>query len=354
MFYYLKKVLRQRNLDSIFIDSPQNVFYLTGYKGFSREEKDAKILITNKNNYLFTDKRYLGELTNLKNFEPAEISLLKEIVQKNKINSAGFEETAVTFSEYKSLKKIFKELKPLKGIIEQLREIKTKEEIEKIKKACAIGDKAYAYIIKEVKTGVTEESLEAKLEVFIKQNSAGISFRPIVAFGKNSAVPHHQNSKTKLKKGMIVLLDFGVNYKGYCSDMTRTVFFGSPTEKFKSMYETVINAQNNAVQFISGKLSMVNSQLLTRDVDKTTRQYIIDKGYESIPHSLGHGIGIDVHERPSLSPKSKSILKTGMIFSIEPGIYLNGFGGVRIEDLFLLTDKRLEKITHSTSKIISL
>ena len=147
MFYYLKKELKQRNLDSLFIDSPQNVFYLTGYKGFSWEEKDAKILITDKKNYLFTDKRYLGELTQLKNFVPAEISLFKEIVRKNKINSAGFEEAAVTFSEYNSLKKIFKKLKPLGGMIEQLREIKTKEEIGKIKKACAIGDKAYAYIV---------------------------------------------------------------------------------------------------------------------------------------------------------------------------------------------------------------
>lgn len=348
MFYYFKKELKQKNLDSLFIDSPQNVFYLTGYNGFSREERDAKILITKEKNYLFTDNRYLGELTHLKNFEPVEISLFKEIVQKNKISSAGFEETSLAFSEYKSLKKIFKKLRPLTGIVERLREIKTENEITYIKKACAIGDAAFKYIIKEIKVNVTEEELEKKLEIFINQNGAGISFRPIVAFGKNSAVPHHQNSKIKLKKGMMVLLDFGVNCKGYCSDMTRTVFFGLPTLKFKQIYHTVLAAQKVAVKTIR------ESNLRTNDVDKSARQYIADKGFPTIPHSTGHGIGIDVHEPPSLSPKSKSRLKNGMIFSIEPGIYLNGWGGVRIEDLFLFEDNSLKKITHSTSEIISL
>ena len=150
---------------------------------------------------------------------------------------------------------------------------------------------------------------------------------------------------------MIVLLDFGVNYKGYCSDMTRTVFFGSPTAEFKRMYQTVLSAQKLAIRQFN---NLKTKEIRASGVDKSVRQYIVSKGFEPIPHSLGHGIGIDVHEKPSLSPKSRSILKNGMIFSIEPGIYLNGFGGVRIEDLFLLTDKKLKKITHSTSRIIGL
>jgi len=350
MFYYLNKALKLNKLDALFIDSPQNIFYLTGYKGFSAEEKDAKILITKKRNYLFTDKRYLGELTNLKNFELTEISLFKEILQKNKIKNAGFEESSITFSEYKYFKKIFTNFKPLENPIEKLREIKNQEEIKKIRKACRLSDLGFSFILKQIKENVTENELAAKLEIFLKENHADISFKPIVAFGKNSAVPHHLNSNIKLKKGNIVLIDIGAKIDGYCSDMTRTVFFGSPTLKFKRMYQTVLSAQKVAVEVINKSRLKIKAS----DVDKAAREYIIQQGYETIPHSLGHGIGIDVHEKPNLSPNSKSILKNGMIFSIEPGIYLNGYGGVRIEDLYLLTNKKLEKITHSTSKIISL
>ena len=348
-----KKELKRNKIDSILITYPQNVFYLTGYKGFLSEEKDAKILITKKINYLFTDKRYLGEINNLKGFQTADISLFLETVNGNKIKSAGFEETSVTIPEYKSLKKIFKRLKPLSGVIEDYRSIKGTGEIAKIKKACGISDRAFKYILGKIKEGVTEEDIEMQLEIFIRGQKANISFRPIVAFGKNSAVPHHQTGKIKLKSGMIVLLDFGVNYKGYCSDMTRTFFFGPKNERFERIYKTVLEAQNSAVQFINHTLAM-NQKISASGVDKKARQYITGKGLGLIPHSTGHGIGIQVHEKPSLSPKSKDILKSGMIFSIEPGIYLDNFGGVRIEDLFFLSGKDLKKLTHSPSGIFYL
>ncbi len=349
-----KKELKRNKIDSILITYPQNVFYLTGYRGFLSEEKDAKVLITKKINYLFTDKRYLGELNKLKGFQTEDISLFLKTVNENKIKSAGFEETSVNIPEYKSLKKIFKRLKPLSGVIENYRSVKEAGETAKIKKACGIGDRAFKYILGKIKEGVTEEDIEMQLETFIRGQKANISFRPIVAFGKNSAVPHHQNGKTKLKRGMIVLLDFGVNYKGYCSDMTRTVFFGPKNEKFEQIYKTVLEAQNSAIQFINHKSSIRNQKIIASGVDKAARQYITGKGFGLIPHSTGHGIGIQVHEKPSLSPKSKDILKSGMIFSIEPGIYLENFGGVRIEDLFCLSGKGLKKLTHSPSGIFYL
>ncbi len=361
MFDKLRKELETLKLNCLLITSSRNIFYLTNYEGFSEEEKEAVILITPKNTYLLTDKRYLDELNYLKDFKLEEISVenplskkLTKIAKENDLETAGFEASSLTFSEYKKFRKAFKNFKPLENPIEKLRELKTKEEIGKIKKACKLSDLGFSFILKLVKEGVTEEELGVKLEIFLKEKNADISFKPIIAFGKNSAVPHHLNSKVKLQKGNIVLIDIGAKLEGYCSDMTRTVFFGSPTLEFEKIYQTVLKAQDKAVQFVNDKLSMVNSQLLARDVDKAARQYIIESGFPSIPHSLGHGVGIEVHEKPSLSPKSKSILKSGMVFSIEPGIYLDGFFGVRIENLYLLRDKTLEKITHSTSEIISL
>lgn len=357
MIEELKTELKILKLDCFLITSFQNIFYLTKYEGFSKDEREAIILITKTNNYLFTDKRYLNELQILKDFKLVEISptnslskTLTKISSENHLKSAGFETNNLTFNEYKKFKKIFKNFKPLQDPIEKLREIKTKEEIRKIKKACKLSDLGFSFILKHIKENVTEQELAAKLEIFLKEKHTDTSFKPIIAFGRNSAVPHHLNSKIKLKKGNIVLIDIGAKIQGYCSDMTRTVIFGSPPLKFKRMYQTVLDAQRIAVEAIYKS----NLKIKASDIDKAARQYIIDKGYEPIPHSLGHGIGIQVHEKPSLSPKSKSILKSGMIFSIEPGIYLNGYGGVRIEDLYLLTDKKLEKITHSTSKIIRL
>jgi len=357
MFEELKTELKILKLDCFLITSFQNIFYLTKYEGFSKDEREAIILITKTNNYLLTDKRYLNELQILKDFELVEISptnslskTLTKISNENHLKSAGFETNNLTFNENKKFKKIFKNFKPLENTIEKLREIKTKEEIEKIKKACNLSDLGFSFILEHIKENITEQELATKFEIFLKEKHADVSFKPIIAFGKNSAVPHHLNSKIKLKKGNIVLIDIGAKTQGYSSDMTRTVIFGSPPLKFKRMYQTVLDAQRVAVEAIYKS----NLKIKASDVDKTARQYIIDKGFEPIPHSLGHGIGIQVHEKPSLSPKSKSILKSGMVFSIEPGIYLNGYGGVRIEDLYLLTDKKLEKITHSTSGIISL
>ncbi len=361
MLNKLKNQLGDLGLDSMLVTSSKNIFYLTGYQGFSNEEREAVILITKKNNYLLTDKRYLNELKYLNNFKLEEISaanplskIIAKLAKDNNLQATGFEENNFTVSEYKKIKENLKSFKPAEVLIENLREIKTKEEIKKIKQACKLSDLGFKFILSHIKENVTEQELAEKLEIYLKGKHADISFKPIIAFGKNSAIPHHLNSKIKLKKGNIVLIDIGAKMQGYCSDMTRTVFFGSPTPKFKHIYQTVLNAQKKSAEFINLKSSVGNQKVYASDADSIAREYIVQKGFETIPHSLGHGIGMDVHEKPSLSPKSKSVLKNGMIFSIEPGIYLEGYGGIRIEDLYLLTDKRLVKITHSTSKIISL
>jgi len=238
---------------------------------------------------------------------------------------------------------------------------KSQAKILNIEKACNLTDKAFNYILGKIKEGISEKELALKIEFFIKRHGSDIAFPPIVAFGKNSSFPHHVptfNSQLSTLNS-IVLLDFGAKLNGYCSDMTRTVFFGKPTTEQKRMYQTVLKAQQKAIEYIvthleggspkrsEGHDSFEVDSIKASEVDKIARDYIVSQGFPTIPHSLGHGIGRKVHEPPKLSPKSKDTLKPGMVFTIEPGIYLPGFGGVRIEDVVLL-EKPYRILTKSS------
>ena len=219
---------------------------------------------------------------------------------------------------------------------------------------------AFDYILRKIKKGVTEKELAFEIGFFIKRGGGDISFPPIVAFSKNSSIPHHQSSNRKLKADNIVLLDFGVKFDNYYSDITRTVFFGKADDKFRKIYQTVLTAQQKAIHYINlvGRrhptYEVRARETRVRDIDEVSRGHITKHGYPTIPHSLGHGIGIEVHEPPRLSPKSKDILRPGMVFSIEPGIYIPGYGGVRIEDLVLIKENKLEILTHSPKEIIEI
>jgi len=361
----LKQILKKNppagGLDAALISSISNIIYLTNYSGFSKEEREAYLLITQNRRYIITDGRYSEAVkNNIKRFELIEISpklsfekTLKNLAKKNKIKKIGFEGHNITFLEHEKLLQHFDGSNHRS--VESLRIIKSSKEISKIEKACTLSDKTFDYILKKIKLGISEKELAFEIEFFIKKHGADISFRPIVAFGKNSSIPHHQSENLKLKTDNIILLDLGVKLNNYCSDMTRTVFFGKPTREQKRMYETVLEAQQKAIQQFSN-LSMrrPKEQVKASEIDKAAREYIISKGYKSIPHSLGHGIGIDVHEAPHLSPKSKDILKEGMVFSIEPGIYIPGFGGVRIEDLVTLEKNGPRLLTHSPRTLIEI
>ncbi len=344
--------------DGVLISNPVNITYLLGFDlGFSLSERECLLLIIKKKKLIITDKRYSESVKKLlKDYEIIEFGVnyfLKksapEILKKTGVKKIGFEGNNLTFLEYRALKK-FAAVSPI--TLSDLRLIKSTEEINCIKKSCRVGDKAFEYIIKEFKIDISEKEIAEKIVSFIKSQGDDISFYPIVAFGKHSSVPHHQAGKTKLKKDQIILLDFGVKFNNYCSDMTRTVFFGSATTEFKRIHKTVLTAQQKAFQYINSQLSMVNGKLLAKDIDKIARKYILEQGFPNIIHSVGHGIGIGVHESPHLSPDSKDIIKTGMVFSVEPGIYIEGYGGVRIEDLVLVTKKGIELISHANREII--
>jgi Xaa-Pro aminopeptidase len=343
-----------KDFDALLISSIYNIIYLTGFNGFSSEEREAYLLITKNNNYIFTDARYSEVVKKIANFKLLEISsktsftqILKEIVTKDKIRIIAIEENDLTAAETIKIKKIIR-ICPDNSTIENLREIKSESEIKNIQKACRLGDKVFKNILSEIKIGISEKEIAKKIEILILISGAEISFRPIVAFGENSSSPHHVSSNRKLKKNEPVLLDFGVKAKGgYCSDMTRTIYFGTATDKFRKMYKTVLNAQTKAINSVKESVAGTN-------VDKIARNHIVSQGFTTIPHSLGHGIGLQVHEKPFLSPKSKDKLKVGTVFSIEPGIYLPGYGGIRIEDLIVLGKNGPKIITHANRKLIEL
>lgn len=229
--------------------------------------------------------------------------------------------------------------------------IKTPREVLKIKKACRLGDKVYSQIRKYIRIGVSEQELRLAIERLIRKNGANLSFRPIIAFGKNAAEPHHVATNLKLKKNHGFLkIDLGIKLNGYCSDMTRTVFMGRASKRQKKIYQTVLEAQKKAINLLNS--SIINHKSINgKDVDESARKYIIERGFPPYSHTLGHGIGKRVHEGFRLGPKSKTILKNGMVFTIEPGIYIKGYGGVRIEDVFYLNKGRLIQLTKSPKNL---
>jgi Xaa-Pro aminopeptidase len=345
--------------ESILISSTAHITYLTGYSSFSSQEREAYLLLTKNKKYIFTDARYTQAVKEIDGFELLEITgeiniadHLKKIVSQHQIKSLGIEGESLTVSELRLLEKVVKSVKEIK--LHQLRGVKSQNEIAKIEAACKLGDKAFKYILKKIKPGISERKLALEIEMYIRKQGAVPSFNTIAAFGDHSSVPHHGSGKIKLRgNGEFVLMDFGSRVDNYCSDMTRTVFLGSAKPKQKKMYKTVLNAQKKAVDFLDNQIKK-GQQVMGREVDRIARDYIISQGFPPIPHSLGHGIGLEVHEYPRLSPKSDDALVEGMVFSIEPGIYISGYGGVRIEDLYVIEKKGLRRLTKSPRDLIEL
>lgn len=359
----IRAEIKKERLDGFLVSSASNITYLTGYSNFSKEEREAYLLLTKNRTFLFTDGRYkeairkhipFVELVEIGNSSPFT-SQLKKAVNSISIKNLGFEKENITYQEFELLKRTMLKkasLKPILNLIKRLRAIKNQEEIKSIKKACKLTDKTFTFILNRIKEGVTEREISFEIEFFIKTNGGDIAFPPIVAFGENSSIPHHQTSEKQLATSdKQLLLDFGARVNNYCSDMTRVVFLGKAGAQAKKMYSTVVSAQQKAIDFLTKVPPLQRWHLNTEGIDKIARDHIISKGFPSIPHGLGHGVGLEVHEFPKLSPKSKDMLEPNMVFTIEPGIYLPGFGGVRIEDTILLTDRGPQILTKSPKEI---
>jgi len=336
---------------NLLITSAVNIRYLSGFTG-----SKAAILKLPKRTYFFTDGRYFEEAKktvpkdfHLSIYKKGEFEdAFKKIIKRHRIKIIHFEADYFTISALKAWKKLAKpaQLKPQQGEIEKTRAIKTQAEIHIIKRSQQINEQVFYSAIKLLKQGVTEKETAWKIHTLAHDaGTEDLSFEPIIAFGKGSATPHHKNTDRKLKKGDIILIDMGIKYKGYCSDMTRTLFTTSPTPIQIKVYETVLAAQKNTIAQIKPGMTGHKAWRLGADpIEKA--------GYgNNFTHGLGHGTGLQIHEFPGLASKSRDKLKTGMIATIEPGIYLTNKFGVRIEDIGLITDNGFKNFTSAPKEL---
>jgi len=350
----LAKLLEAKKLDAVLVSDGYNMRYLSGFTGAT-----GYLLVTKNSKTLFTDSRYtIAATAQAPDYTVVEVDaardyckFINEVLTAEGIVNLGFEANQVRFGTYMNLKERLaaKELVPLGGELADLRRIKTAEEIALHRQAEHIGDIAFEEILKELKPGVTELEVAAKLEYIMKMNGADkLSFESIIASGVNSSKPHAEPGHKKIELGDFVTMDFGCVYKGYCSDMTRTVVVGKANEKQKEIYNTVLKAQ-------LAVLDMLKPGLKGKEYDKVARDVIYGAGYEGyFGHGLGHSVGLEIHENPRFSMIEEDIVEAGMIMTVEPGIYIPDFGGVRIEDMVVLTEDGYENLTNSRKELIEL
>lgn len=362
------------NIDALLITNPTNIRYLSGFKGTTDNERGVYLLLTKDRYYLFTDSLYLEQAKHLaKNFLKIQeisakdplIKRLNQFVAQLKLKKIGFEENDLKVLEFRKLSKQLKGIRlvPTENRVEKLRMIKSAYEIENIRAAAKLTDECFSMIIKKIKPGVTEKEIAWEIEVFFRTHGAGLAFSPIVAFGKNSSQPHYSFSGPGLArqglalgKNDIALFDFGARVNGYCADITRIVFVGKPKSEWLRAYNAVLSAQTAAINRLKSRFHVSIHESKQAEVsgaalDKIAKKIIQKAGFTPYFHSLGHNVGLDIHEIPRLTAKKDAILKPGMVFSVEPGIYLEGKFGIRIEDLVLLTNYGLEILSQSTKEI---
>ena len=341
----LRKALRENGLDSLLVTQPENRRYLSGFHGSA-----GYLLITEKKALLATDFRYTEQASRqAPDFEVVRIKgKLSEwfpaLVAGASVKKLGFEAEDVSYDAYKQFSGILAEVEmvPVKGMAEKLRTVKEPEEIEYIEKAVAIADAAYDKVSSEIEAGMTEKQVAWEMEKSLRENgSEAIPFEIIVASGPNAALPHARPTDRVINEGEPVVIDMGAKYRGYASDMTRTICVGKPVDKFITIYNIVLDAQEAAESII--KRGMTGHQ-----ADSAAREFIEKAGYgELFGHSLGHGVGLAEHELPYLSPNADGTLEDGMVYTVEPGIYLTGWGGVRIEDTAVMENGKTRVITKA-------
>ena len=342
--------------DALLVAGPENRRYLSGFA--AREENLTEscgmLLVTREKAFLLSDFRYLEwAREEAPNFEVLVYthslgSTLAGLLKDLKVRALGFEATYLTYRQYHRLTLAVAEAglnvdwQPLEGMVENLREVKTPEETAAIRRALALTEETLLEVAADLTPGLTEGQVAWEIERRLREKGAeGLAFTPIVAAGPNSARPHHQPGDYRLQTGEPIIIDMGARVAGYCADLTRTFILGAPDEQFRKIYDLVRRAQERAEQKLRAGMDSLAADALAREV-------IAAAGYgEAFGHSLGHGVGLAVHEGPSLSPHKDraTTLRAGSIVTVEPGIYLTGWGGVRLEDMALLHDDHAEVLT---------
>jgi len=347
----LRNKLQEKELDAVLVLGSANRRYLSGFTGSA-----GTLVISQDAAVLITDFRYTEQAAvqapefQVRQYEDY-LSTVKEVLEQHGCRRVGFESDIVTYDQYTKWREKLDEIEwvPVPGLVEELRMIKSEEEIACIEQAAAIGDEAWAELLPRMRPGVTERELALELEFLLRRKGAeALAFDIILAGGPNGALPHAVPSHRPLQEGDLVVMDFGAKVNGYCSDMTRTVVIGKACQRTRTLYNIVLDAQLAAVAALkAGKTG--------KEVDAVARRIIADAGYgENFGHGLGHSVGLAIHEDPRLAPKGETVLQPGMVVTVEPGIYIPGFGGVRIEDLAVVTEDGCRILTRSTKEMLEL
>lgn len=347
------KVLRENGLDAMLITDRFNRRYLSGFTGSA-----GMLYVSEKRQVVLTDSRYeeqvKRECCDFDGFcvrDRDYVVACSRMMEEDGAKRVGFEDETILLKEYLDYENrgIQEELIGLGKSVNVLRALKETWEIERIRKAEEIGDQAFAHILDILRPGITEREIAIELDyTMLRLGAERLSFDTIAASGLNSALPHAQPTDKKIESGDFVTMDFGCVYQGDCSDMTRTVVIGHASAIQKAVYDTVLRAQEAA-------LAVAGPGRPASEADTAARTVIADAGYgEFFGHALGHSLGLFMHEEPGYGPTCHTIVEPTMLMTVEPGIYIPGFGGVRIEDLIVITENGYENLTHSDKRLIEL
>lgn len=354
-FSAIREELDRRGLDAMLLTDEANRYYASG---FFSTGTDGIALVTRDKNYYFTDFRYIeaaqqtvsdAEIV-MTNSQRGYAALLNEAIERHGLKTLGYEDTYMTVAAktaYES--KLKAELTPASDLLAKLRSVKDAQEIELLISAQRIAEKALDEILNELRPGVSEREIAARLIYWMLHFGAeNVSFDPIVVSGANGSMPHGVPGEKLLCEGEFVTMDFGCKYRGYCSDMTRTVALGHVTDEMAHVYETVLEAQTAGI-------AAARAGITGAEADGAARRVIEREGYgQYFGHSFGHGVGVEIHEAPNLSPRNDKVLPVGAVVSAEPGIYLPGRFGVRIEDVLVLREDGNEDITKAGKELLVL
>jgi Xaa-Pro aminopeptidase len=344
----LREKFDEREIDALLVSDPENRRYMSGFTG------SAGYLIVSKSEaVLATDFRYIEQSQQQAPDYAVErisssLSWLPAKLAELGVSSVGFESRDMTVATHDAMTKAIAEagreiaLAPTTGTVEELRVFKTPGEIEILTRAVEIADEALDTVGPTIEPGMTEEEVAWQLEKTMRELGAeGPSFDTIVGAGANGALPHHRADDTVIIAGDPVVIDMGARYLGYCSDLTRTLFVGEPDDTFRGIYNTVLRAQLEAE-------ARVTAGMTGKETDAIARDIIVEAGHgDDFGHSLGHGIGLAVHESPGVGPNSDGTIEDGMVFTVEPGIYMPGWGGVRIEDMAVMENGRARVLSRA-------
>ncbi len=349
----LRIYLQKQALDAILISNFFNILYFSGFETLTKDEREGFLFVTKKNAYLFTDARYTysGSAAELRYLEPNNglLNQLSSIYTNEMITAVDFEADDLKYNEYELINKTLatKRFVPTQGLGIMLREIKTSEELASIEKACKLTGVVLNEFLPYIKIGLQEREAAVVLERIIKGKGYGLAFDPIIAVDENSATPHYntKNGSGSIAKNSVILVDFGISYDNYVSDITRMIFMKEAPNEAIEAYHVLHEVQKQTVK----KVKICDS---LKDIDIFCRDAIQKKGYPNYNHSTGHGIGLEIHEYPKVSFNSSDKKRENQVFTIEPGIYMNGKWGLRLEDSVVVQNGEARILTPFPKELL--